>query len=716
MKLKLKSICLLLFVFSFHFSFSQEKPSDLVNPFIGTAPLTDPVVIGYTPPKDWRVWAGLTFPGSALPNAMVQLSPITKWGSGAGYEYEDTEILGFAHTNKGHWNLCNLPVLPISPAAVAPFKSSFSHDKEHASPGYYDVYLDDYKVAVKLTSTLRTGIHEYKFDSPKGRRILFGLGKANNEVSDWEIEKVGENAVGGFQRVGRDKVHFYAILSHKISDLQLQAKGENDGYAILTVSDQGAGTVTMKIGISYVSIVNAKENLEKESIDTTFEEVQKAAVLEWNELLSKISVKSESQRDKEMFYTSLYRTFLWPALRSDVNGEFTDEAGKTQQQNFSYYTIPSLWDTYRNKLVLLSILSPEVTGDVISSLISRAEITGFVPTFFHGDHGAPFIAGSYRRGVTNFNMRKAYAYLLNNAYNDEGPRAFVDEYMEKGYISDPDIKSPHVETKARAGVSKTLEYAYDDYSLAILADTLDDKEHYQDLMKRSQNYRNVFDPSVNFMRGRLANGDWITPFDSEYPYYEYMFREANAWQVSFYAPHDMPGLVRLYGGAEKFEAKLDEFFTKPWNPNHIARNISTFIGQYCQGNQPDHEAPFAYYYVGKPEKSQAILDKIMTELYGIGPDGLALSGMDDAGEMSSWFVCAAVGLYPMSPADADYLVTVPLFDEVSWKVDNGNDLVILNPNGGRNLKGIKVNGETVNGYYVGHDLFRKGGMIVLETK
>lgn len=516
--------------------------------------------------------------------------------------------------------------------------------------------------------------------------------------------------------MGNDKVQFYAVLSHDIEKMILEKEAEKDGYAILSISDKDKGAVTMKIGISYVGIANAKENLEIESFNSTFEQVKAAAVSEWSELLPKILVKSDSDRDKEMFYTSLYRTFLWPALRSDSNGEFTDEAGKTQRQNFKYYTIPSLWDTYRNKLVLLSLLSPDVTGDVISSLINRAEITGFVPTFFHGDHGAPFIAGSYKRGISNFDVNKAYKYLLNNAYNQGSPRAFIDEYIAKGYISDPDVRYPQVETKARAGVSKTLEYAYDDYSLAILAETLGDQEHYRDLMRRSQNYKNVFDKSVNFMHGRLSNGNWITLFDTEYPYYEYMFREANAWQVSFYAPHDMPGLVKLYGGKDKFEAKLDEFFTKPWNPTHIARNISTFIGQYCQGNQPDHEAPFAYYYVGKPEKSQAILDKIMTELYGIGPDGLALPGMDDAGEMSSWFVCAAVGLYPMSPADADYLVTVPLFDEVTWKVDNGSDLVITNPAGGRNLKGIKVNGKTLEGYYVVHDLFRKGGRVELETK
>ena len=694
-----------------------ETPEDLtslVNPFIGTAPLTDPEWIGYTPPENWRVWAGLVYPGSALPNAMVQLSPVTEYGTGAGYEYEDTEILGFAHTNKGHWNLVNIPVLPVSGEASPPFKSSFSHEKEAASPGYYQVYLEDYGVNVRLTSTLRGGVHEYTFDSPEDRKVLFHLGKANNGVSDWEIALQGDSELRGFQRVGGDKIHFVARLSQPVAELETQKKGEREGYALAHLAD-GEEPVVLKIGLSYVSIENAAENLEKEIGTASFEEIYARAKDVWQALLSKIEVKGGNRKQNELFYTSLYRTFLWPALRSDSNGEFTDVNGEVQTADFNYYTNPSFWDTYRNKLVLLTNISPEVTTDVIKSLIDKGEKTGFIPTFFHGDHAAPFIAGAYLRGVRDFDVQKAYELLLNNAYKEGGSRPYIAEYIEKGYISDPDVENPVVETKAKAGVSKTLEYAYDDYSLALLAKELGDTERYEDLMRRSGNYKNVFDKSTNFMRGRLENGDWISPFNAEYPYYEYMYREANAWQVSFFAPHDMPGLVALYGGEEKFEEKLDSLFTYKWNPEHIARNVSSFIGQYAHGNQPDHEAPFSYYFVGKPEKSQAIIDNILENYYGMGEHGLALSGMDDAGEMSSWYVMSAMGLYSLSPADPEYIVTVPVFEEVKWNIEGSQPLVIKNPNSGRQLEEIRVNGQLHEGYFVPHDLFINGGEIEVMT-
>ncbi len=694
---------------------NKASYTSFVNPFIGTAPLTDPDYIGYTPPEGWRVWAGLVFPGSSLPNAMVQLSPITEYGSGAGYEYEDTEILGFTHTNKGHWNLCNIPVLPVSGNVEAPFKSSFSKEKESASPGYYEVYLDDYEVNVRLTSTLRAGMHEYSYDNNMDRKILFDLAKANNGVSDWEIEQEGENIISGFQRVGGDKVHFYAETNVNIKELNVKKMGERDGYAILKLQD-GDELVSLKIGLSYVSVENAAENLKKEIGNADFESIKENANKTWEKLLSTIEVSGGNEKQNELFYSSFYRSFLWPALRSDANGEFKDVKGEIQKKDFNYYTNPSFWDTYRNKLVLLSLVSPEVTTDVIKSLIDKGENTGFIPTFFHGDHGAAFVAGTYLRGNTNFDVEKVYDLLLNNAYKKEGPRHYIEEYMEKGFISDPDVKDPKVETKARAGVSKTLEYAYDDYSLAQLAKELEDEKKYKDLMNRSKNYKNVFDTSTNFMRGRLENGDWISPFDTEHPYYEYMYREANAWQVSFFAPHDMPELVKLYGGKDKFEEKLDSLFTVPWNPDHIARNVASFIGQYSHGNQPDHEAAFSYYFVDKPEKSQEIIDEILEDFYGIGEDGLALSGMDDAGEMSSWYVFLAMGIYPLSPADPEYLVTVPIFDEVKWNLPNGKALTIAKPNSGRNLKEIRVNGEESEGYFISHDLFKNGGEVELITE
>ncbi|MFS8616270.1 MAG: GH92 family glycosyl hydrolase [Solitalea sp.] len=699
---------------------AQDAGGDVtryVNPFIGTAPLTDPDFIGYTPPEGWRVWAGLTYPGSALPNAMVQLSPVTEYGTGAGYEYEDHEILGFTHTNKGHWNLCNIPILPLSAGASFPFGSSFDHAREKASPAYYEVFLEDYQVNARLSSTLRCGIHEYTWmNGDTEKKLLFDLGKANNQVSDWEIRNTSPHELKGYQQVGRDKIHFAVRLSHAIEKLELTRAGKRDGYALVHLAHKGESPVTLKIGLSYVSEEGAARNLQEEIGDRSFEEIRQEGARTWDRLLSRITVRGGTEKQKELFYTSLYRTFLWPALRNDVDGKFTDVRGDVQQGDFNYYTNPSFWDTYRNKLVLLQILAPGVTLDVIRTLIDKGEKTGFIPTFFHGDHAAPFIAGAWLRNLRGFDAEKAYRLLLNNAYKENGIRPHIQEYIEKGFISDPDIARPHVETKGKAGVSKTLEYAYDDYSLAQLAKALGDTLQYRALMDRSQNYRNVFDKRINFMRGRLEDGSWIEPFNPEYPYYEYMFREANAWHVSFYVPHDMPGLVALYGGKDAFEAKLDSLFSVPWNPDYIARNVSSFLGQYCHGNQPAHEAPFSYHFIGKPEKSQLIIDSLLENYYGVGEFGLALPGMDDAGEMSSWYVFAAMGMYPLSPADPEYLVTVPLFDEVSWRLENGKKLIIKKQGPGRKMRRIAVNGKTLNGYFISHDLFQQGGIVEIKTE
>lgn len=692
------------------------KYTALVNPFIGTAPLMDTKIIGYTPPADMRVWAGLVFPGSSVPNAMVQLSPMTKYRSGAGYEYEDTSILGFTHTNKGHWNLCHIPLLPVSEGASYPYKSSFSHDQEKASPAYYEVYLKEYQVQVKLTSTLRCGIHEYTFKNNKDRKVLFDLGKANNRVDDWQIKQENATAVSGFQRTGGEKIYFYATLSSPIEKLDTKDLAKSNGYSLVHIKDGDTKPVTVKIALSFVSVENAEENLNAEAANKSFKTLFENGSKEWESLLSKIQVKGGNAQQNVMFYSMLYRSFLWPALRSDANGQFTDEAGKVRKENYKYYTLPSLWDDYRNKLVLLSIFSPEVTSDIISSMINEGEIKGFMPTFFHGDHAASYIAGSYLRGIRNYDVKKAYELLLNNAYKEGGIRPHIAQYIEKGYVPEQDIKNPNVETKANAGVTKTLEYAYDDYALSLLAKDLKDIDHYNDLSKRAKNYANVFDKSSTFMRGRLSNGSYITPFNPEFPYYEYMYREANAWNVSFYVPHDMNGLVQLFGGPKTFEAKLDELFTKPWNPNYIAWNISGFIGQYCHGNQPAHEAPFSYYFVNKPEKSQARIDEILETMYGIGPEKLAMSGMDDAGEMSSWYVFGALGLYPLSPADPEYIVTVPVFKEVAWTTPGGKKVTLKNPNGKRNLQAIKVNGATTENYFISHDLFINGGEIEVETK
>ena len=361
------------------------------------------------------------------------------------------------------------------------------------------------------------------------------------------------------------------------------------------------------------------------------------------------------------------------------------------------------------------MLSPSVTVDVIKSLIDKGEKTGFMPTFFHGDHAAAFIAGSYLRGIRGYDIKSAYNLLLRNATIEGGTRPYITEYMTKGYISDPDLPTPVIETKAKAGVTKTLEYAYDDYAVGLLAKELNDTANYIMLMKRTGNYKNMFDLSTGLMRGRLDDGSFIKNFDPEFPYYEYMYREANAWQSSFFAPHDVKGLIGLYKSPDEFEKKLDALFSIPWKGVE-AYNLSGFIGQYCHGNQPDHNYPFLYYFVGKQEKSQVLLDSIMNHFYDLGKDKLAYAGMDDAGEMSSWYVFNAIGIYPFSPADDDYIISVPIFEKVKIEVGENIFCTILKKSSGRKISNITYGDHKIGDYFISWDELKEGKKLIVDTR
>ena len=693
-------------------SCSQEEkhPSEYVNPFLGTTTIWDSTDIGYTPTH--RTWGAETFPGSSLPNAMVQLSPVTQFRSGSGYQYEDTVIYGFIHTSKGHWNLCYVPLLPAT-GTFSPddYCSSYSHTNESAHPGYYQVFLERYSVNAELTSTLRCAYHKYTFGTGQQKKLIANLGISNERVRSWHISQEGENIFAGFQEAG-EKIYFYAVANHKIMNID-SLKNDSKILSVVNFIDESK-PLEIQIGFSFVSIANAKANLEKEMSGKSFSQVRKEATKTWDKLLSKIIVSGGTERQRKIFYSTLYRSFLWPALRSDANGDFTDRAGKVVNKGFNYYTEPSLWDDYRNKLILLGLVTPEVAADVIKSLTDKGEITGFMPTFFHGDHASVFIAGSYLRGIRDFNVKSAYNLLLRNATLENRSRPYILEYIDKGYISDPDLENPVIETKAKAGVTKTLEYAYDDYAVALLAKELNDTGNYRILMKRTGNYKNMFDPSTGLMRGRLDNGDWIKKFDPEFPYYEYMYREANAWQSSFFAPHDVKGLIGLYNSSDDFEHQLDLLFSIPWKGIE-AYNISGFIGQYCHGNQPDHNFPFLYYFVNKQEKSQVLLDSIMNHFYGMGKEKLAYAGMDDAGEMSSWYVFNAVGLYPFSPADPEYIISVPLFDKVEFYTGE-NKFTIIKRNAGKKIDNITYRNKNIDGYFIPDSELKKGGNLIITTR
>lgn len=687
----------------------QIRYTDYVNPFLGTATLWDSIDLGYKPTR--RTWGAEVFPGSSLPNAMVQVSPVTLFRSGSGYQYEDTVIYAFTHTNKGHWNLCHIPILPVTGNFTADdYCSTYSHNNESAHPGYYQVFLQRYGINAEMTSTLRCAYHRFTFEAGKDKKLIVDRSTSNERIKDWQITQESENVFSGFQE-NSEKMYFYAVSNHVIKNID-SIRGESKSLSIINFANSKE-PLELKIGFSFVSIKNAKENLEKEIGNKDFAEIRNEATETWENLLSKIKVSGGTEKQRWVFYSSLYRSFLWPALRSDANGEFTDAKGEVVNKGFRYYTDPSFWDDYRNKLILLGMISPDVAADVINSITDKGEKTGFMPTFFHGDHASTFVTGSYLRGLRGFDVNRAYHLILKNA-TVEGGRPHLMEYIAKGYISEMDIKNPKIETVAKAAVTKTLEYAYDDYAVALLAKELVDEENYNMLMKRTGNYKNLFDPSTELMRGRLENGEWVTPFDPEFPYYEYLYREANAWQSSFFAPHDTKGLINLYKSKDDFEKKVDSLFTIPWG-GYEAHNLSGFIGQYCHGNQPDHSFPFLYYFVDKQEKSQVILDSCLNHFYGMGKHQLALAGMDDAGEMSSWYVFNAIGLYTYSPADPSYIISVPLFDKIEFTFGDGTQFSISKRNSGKKITDITYGGKKVNGYFISHSDLKKGKELVITT-
>ena len=701
----------------------KRSLTSYVNPFLGTATLWDQKDLQYERKRKSRTWGGETFPGAALPCAMVQCSPVTMYHSGSGYQYEDSLIYGFSHTNKGHWNLLHIPVLPVCGHkwTADDYASSFQHVKEEAHPGYYRVSLDRYGIQAELTTTPRCALHHYIYPKSAEKNVIFDLPNANNNVHDWQIQQVDETHFYGYQNVD-EKMYFWGVTNVPMKEIKI-VQGRHHVVAVIAFEKGEEKNVLLKMGFSFTSVEGAHRNLLAEVGDKGFQEVREEADKTWETLLSRIQVEGGTERQKGLFYSCLYRAMLWPALRSDVNYDYTDvkgvviHSGEVNGKKHHYYTLPSFWDDYRNKLVLLGWLMPEVTSDVINSCIDRGEKgRGYMPTFFHGDHASTFISGSWLRGIRNFSLERAYRLLLKNAtVPGVGGRSYLDEYLRQGWIAEKDTDNVPYYDEYKAAVTKTLEYAYDDYATALVARLLGDKRNERILMKHSKNYRNVFDSSTGFFRGRIADGSFVRQFDPYYPYFAYQFRESNAWNNLFFAPHDPMGIVRMYPSKREVEKKLDSLFTEPWRGYEV-ENLTGFIGNYCHGNQPGHSIPYMYYFVGKQEKCQAILNQIMETLYDMGEEHLALAGMDDAGEMSSWYVFNAMGLYTYSPADQKYLLTVPLFRNVSITLDNGNTFRIRRIGDGTRISSLIYGGKTLKGWFLSHSMLAEGKELVVHTE
>ena len=718
---------------------SQEpKLTGFVNPFLGTATLWDSIDLGYNPTH--RAWGGEVFPGASLPFSMVQVTPVTLFGSGSGYQYEDTVIYAFFHTSMGHWNMGHVPILPFTgEITVDNYHSPYNKERESAAPGYYQVYLERYGINAEMTSTLRCGYHKFTYEKGGDKKLLLNLSRTNSRRAGtmWTFKQEGENTFSGSQGTG-EAIYFYGVVNHKITGVdsirneQTPPQSNNRGgfqgnnrevMTIVNFADQ-KGPLELKIGFSFVSVEKARKNLETEMINKTFAQVRKEADDTWEEMLSKIQVFGGTEKEKETFYSCLYRSLVYPSLRSDVDGDFYHPNRSVANMGFNFYTTPVFWDDYRCKLPLISMLAPEITVDIINSTLERAKVRGFMPIYFHGDHASTFMTGSYLRGLRGFDVDTAYYYILRNATVEEPiasdprkVRPYLNEYIENGWIAENNVKNPTTGTEvdeAKASVTKTQEYSYDDYAVALLAKELGDMDNYNMLMQRTGNYKNLFDPSTGFMRGRFKDGSWVTPYYPDYPYYVYLYREATGWISTFFAPHDPQGLINLFPSKRAFEQKLDSLFIVPWG-GYEAANLTTFIGQYCHGNQPSHGIAYYYYFIDKQEKAQAVLDTVMNHYYRMGKEGLSLPGMDDGGGMSAWYVFNAIGMYTLSPADPEYIVTVPIFDKVVFNMGN-NPFTITKRGTGRKITGITYDDQKIDGYFISHDDLKKGKELIITTE
>lgn len=665
---------------------SLLSPADYVNSLMGTAPLTDMTLYGgpnYDPDPNLIGFSGTVYPGPDIPHSMVQLSPYnhligssldvddTRYGS--GYFYPDKSILGFGHTNKGHWRggavlmmptVGNLQIVPGSlQNPDGGYRSRFKHANEEATAGYYSVLLDDYNIKVELSALTYTGFHRYTFPATDKANILIDLGRAHRCTPDTSFQIVDNTHIQGTQKLSTGSYSFYIEFSKpfksygtwkdgKVKAGSKSASGTNSGVYV-SYSTTVEETIEVKVVLSRNSVTDAKANWEAEAKGLDFVAARAKAKQIWNDKLGTIEIEGGTPKQRENFYSTLYRSLQWPSILTD----FSDSE--------AVYEWPSIWDTFRNKQPLLTLIEPEIKQDIIKSMVYKAKSDGRMYTHFHGNHACSIITASYLSGLDDFDIEEAYKYLKKNQTDrtiiDGGHMQFLDEYLDNGYVSTVGSVPTETRKPSKSAVAKTMEYAFDDGVMAILAEKLGKTSDAKMFLERSKNYKNVYESTMGIMWGRRPNGDFMQPVKPMEPFHTYMFREANAWQQTWFVPHDIPGLAELMGGRQSCIRKLDEFFSNPYEPEGTLIDIGGMIGQYNHGNQPDHHAPYIYNYLGQPWKTQKLVREIMDKMYR----GNVYTGMDDCGEMSAWYVWSAMGIYPFNPSSLVYPIGSPLFERVT---------------------------------------------------
>jgi len=729
-----------------------EDYAKFVDPMIGTAKM------------------GHTYPGATVPFGSVQLSPDTDtipyavngrynpevYKYCAGYQYEDNTIVGFSHTHfsgTGHSDLGDFLIMPttgelkLNPGTEANpdsgYRSRFSHKNEQASPGYYSVLLEDYNIKAEMTATTRVGMHQYTFNDTEKAHIILDLmsGIYNYDAKNvWTFVRVendtlitGYRQTNGWARTRR--VYFAMSFSKPITNYgrerldkqpyngfwrrfnEVENFPEIAGEKIKMYFDfdlKEKEKLQIKFALSPVSTAGALVNMEKEIPHWNFEEVRKNAKSAWNKELNKVQIKSDDSEEKTNFYTAMYHAFLGPTEYMDTDNNYMGLDGNTHKaENFTNYTSFSLWDTYRALHPLFNILQPERNSDMVSSMIAHQQqsVHSMLPIWSHyanenwcmiGYHSASVIADAIVKGNTNFDVEKALEASVQTAKT----RYFdgLEYYIDMGYVP---------EDKNGASVSKTLEYAYDDWAIAQAAKKIGNEAIYNEFIARSENYKNVFDPKSGFMRPKLSDGSFKQDFDPLNTHGQ-GFIEGNSWNYSLYVPHDPREMIKMMGGNERFTTHLDSLFTMELPDKYFenTEDISRegIIGNYVHGNEPSHHIAYLYNWTDTPWKSQDKIRMILDQKYKTGADGL--SGNDDFGQMSAWYIFSSLGFYPVAPGSVDYALGSPSITNAVMNLDNGNTFEVTAKNqSAKNVyvEKVELNGKVLDRPFITHNAIMSGG-------
>lgn len=701
----------------------QENKQDLVkyvNPFIGTG--------GH----------GHTYPGVSAPFGMVQLSPDTRlegWDGCGGYHFSDSIIYGFSHTHlsgTGISDYADVLLMPTTgkiqltngvdevkinnaPINDLGYASKFSHKNEIAQAGYYQVLLDDYNINVELTSSIRTGVHRYTYPKNEDANVILDL-KHRDKLLDYKINVIDSQTITGFRHStewARDQRIYFTLkfsipfLNPTTSEAELNSdyKGFNNEKNVLALAfGKISEPLEIKASISAVDIEGAIGNLSEIS-DWDFDKVKTEAQNTWENELKKIEITTNSKSKKEIFYTALYHSSLNPNTYNDLNGNYLGMDFKKHSTEDKHYTIFSLWDTFRATHPLFTIINVEKTNEFIRTLLRQYQDGGRLPIWelaanytdcMIGYHAIPVIVDAYIKGIRDWDANLALEAMINSAQND---KFGLEAYKKNGFIKASDEPE---------SVSKNLEYAYDDWCIAIMADSLGQDSIAEIFYKRAQYYKNLYDPKSGFFRGKNAFS-WFGPFKPEEVNFNYT--EANAWQYSLFTPQDISGHIDLKGGKENYEKHLDSMFlSKIKTTGRHQPDVTGLIGQYAHGNEPSHHMAYLYNYIGKPAKTQKYIAKILNEQYSEHPDGL--SGNEDCGQMSSWYVLSSLGFYPVTPGHDYYTIGTPLFKKAKINLENNNSFIIKAQNvSDKNIyvQAAKLNGQEYNKSFLHHSTILNGG-------